>query len=116
FFELLTHRRTVDLPVLTPEIAPGLVRGKQDPILADAATFDFCHQPPSAETNGPRRVAIDAESLLHPIEELRDELDVTTHPAAEMHEIDLDPLAVLFDERDEVGDVGATGGAGLACD
>jgi hypothetical protein len=39
---------------------------------------------------------------------------VAGHAAAEVHEVDLAALAVLLDERDEVVDVRAAAGAGVA--
>src|SRR4051794_18758855 len=35
--QLVADRRPVDLPVLSPEVAPRLVGGEQDPVFADSA-------------------------------------------------------------------------------
>src|SRR5512132_42719 len=111
--EVFAHRHTFDLVELTPEVAPRLVRREQDAVRTDTAAFDLGEQPSRPESHRPRRVGVDAVALLDPVKELRDQLDMATDAAAEVDQVDLDPLAVFLDERDEVVEIGRAAGAGV---
>src|SRR3954451_16580272 len=104
--ELLRDRADpVDLPVLGVEVRPRLVGAEEDAVAADAGLLDLGQQPARAEPDRPRRVGVDLVAVAHPLQELRDELDVAGYPAAEVDEVDLAALAVLLDQWDEVVDV-----------
>src|SRR5262245_28149491 len=106
FLELLRDvPNPVELPVLAVEVRPRLVRPEEDAVAADALLLDLGQQPARAEPDRPRRVRVDLVALAHPLQELRDELDMARHTAAEVDEVDLAALAVLLHERDEVVDV-----------
>src|SRR5262249_40805702 len=106
FLELLRDAAdAVDLPVLAGEVGPRLVGPEEDAVAAHASLLDLGEQPARAETDRPRRVGVDLVAVLHPLEELRDELDVAGDAAAEVDQVDLAALAVALDERDEVVDV-----------
>src|SRR5262245_48815074 len=94
--ELVGDRSAVDLPVLTPEVAPRLVGREQHPVLPDTTALDLGHQPARPEADRPGGVAVHLVALLDPVQELRHQLDVTADAAAEVDQVDLDPLAVLL--------------------
>src|SRR5207245_2883307 len=101
------------LPILSPEVAPRLVGGEQDPIIPDASALDLGQEPPNPETDRPRGVGVEVVALFHPVEEPRDQADVPAHTAPEVNQVDLHPPAVLLDHRDVVADVRASSGAGV---
>src|SRR5262247_3184173 len=111
--ELLADRGAFDLVELAPEVAPRLVRREQHPVRAHPAPLDLGEQPARAEPHRPGCVRVHPVALLDPVQELRHQLDVAADPAAEVHQVDLDPLAVLLDQRHEVVQVGGTAGAGV---
>src|SRR3954449_1278650 len=81
--ELLGDRADpVDLPVLRVEVRPRLVGAEEHAVAAHARALDLRQQPARAEADRPRRVRVDLVALLHPLQELRDDLDVARHPAA----------------------------------
>src|SRR5262245_23689380 len=111
--EVFAHVHTFDLVVLTPEIAPRLIRREQHAVRTDAAAFKLGEQPSRPESHRPCRVGVDAVTLLDPVKKLGDKLDVAADTAAEVNQVDLDPLAVLLDERDEVVEIGCAARAGV---
>src|SRR6185437_6607316 len=105
-FELLRDvADAVELPVLAVEVRPRLVGAEEHAVAADALLLDLGQQPARAEPDRPRRVGVDLVAVADPLQELRDELDVPRHAAAEVDEVDLAALAVLLHQRDEVVDV-----------
>src|SRR6185295_5992249 len=103
----------VQLPVFTVEVRPRLVGAEEDPVAADALLLDLGQQPAGAEADRPRGIGVDLVAVAHPLQELRDQLDVAGDPPAEVDEVDLAALAVLLDERDEVVDVRVAARAGV---
>ena len=87
---------------------PKNTRSPPTPVL-----LDLGQQPARAEPDRPRGVGVDLVAVAHPLQELRHELDVARHAAAEVHEVDLAALAVLLDQRDEVVDVRVAARAGV---
>ena len=62
---------------LTLAVAPRLVGGEEDPVLAEAALLDRPHQPARGEADGPAGVGVDALAGGDPVEEpTADQLDV----------------------------------------
>src|SRR5262245_46286711 len=77
----------VELPVLAVEVRPRLVGAEEHAVAADALLLDLGQQPARAEPDRPRGVGVDLVAVADPLEELRDELDVARHAAAEVHEV-----------------------------
>src|ERR1039457_5770375 len=111
--QFLADSGLLDLPVLAPEVAPRLVGREDDPIMTDPAAFDVSQQPTACESDRPRGVGVDLVTLFDPVEETGHELDVSTDPTTEMHQVELDPLAVHLHERDEVVDVRSAARTGV---
>src|SRR6185312_9775636 len=77
----------VDLPVLAVEVRPRLVGPEEHAVAADPSALDLGQQPAGSEPDRPRGVGVDLVAVLHPLQELRDELDVPRHAAAEVHQV-----------------------------
>src|SRR6516225_49455 len=76
--QLLRDRAdAVDLPVLAVEVRPWLVGAEKHAVASDAGLLDLGQQPAGAEPDRPRGVGVDLVTILHPLEKLRHELDVT---------------------------------------
>src|SRR5689334_14160037 len=97
---------------LTGVIAPRLVAGEQQPVLADATPFDLLHEPARREPDRPAGVRVDLLAGLDPVEQpAADQLDVRAHPAAEVNKVDLDVVSVAIDQGSDLVDVrGPAGG------
>src|SRR5947209_4931470 len=103
----------VDLPVLAVEVRPRLVGAEEHAVAADARALDLGQQPPCPEPDRPRGIGVDLVTVPDPLEELRHELDVAGDATPEVDEVDLAPLSVRLDQRNEVVDVRVTAGTGV---
>ena len=104
--ELAVAGRRAKSSELADVIAPRLVAGEEQSILADPTPFDLRDQPPRGEPDRPTGVGVDLLARLDPVEEAAsDQLDVGTHPAAEMYQVDLDVIPVALDQRPDLVDV-----------
>src|SRR6266702_2850755 len=104
--ELAVHGRRGQPGELARMVAPWLVAGEQDAVVADAPARHLRGQPARREPDRPGQVGVDAPAGRDPVEEHRaDELDVAAHPTTEVHEMDGHGVAVVLDQLPDLTDV-----------
>lgn len=92
-------------------VAPGLVAGEQQPVVAEAAPLDLGCQPAGREADGPAGVGVDPLARGDPVEEpAADQLDVPADPAAQVDQVDADVVGVTVDEEPDEVDAEAPSG------